>query len=42
MNNFEKVKEFMQTFGQEIKIYPTFPDDKIFYLRILIEECLVN
>ncbi len=39
MNNFEKVKKFMQTFGQEIKINPTFPDDKIANLRLkLIEE----
>ena len=39
MTNFESVKKFMQTFGQEIKINPTFPDDKIANLRLkLIEE----
>ena len=39
MTNFEKVKKFMQTFGQEIKKKPKFPSDKIVKLRInLIEE----
>tara|TARA_B100000963_G_C22617599_1_gene668164 strand:- start:817 stop:1185 length:369 start_codon:yes stop_codon:yes gene_type:complete len=39
MNNFEKVKKFMQTFGQEIKIKPNFPEDRIANLRFkLIEE----
>jgi len=39
MTNFEKVKQFMSTFGQEVKNRPKFPDDKIVDLRIkLIEE----
>ena len=39
MNNFEKVKKFMQTFGQEVKSKPSFPSDKIVKLRYgLIEE----
>ena len=39
MTNFEKVKEFMLTFGQEIKEKPEFPNDSIVDLRIkLIEE----
>ena len=39
MTNFEKVKQFMSTFGQEVKNRPEFPDDKIVDLRIkLIEE----
>ena len=39
MNNFEKVKKFMQTFGQEVKSKPSFPNDKIIKLRYeLIEE----
>jgi len=39
MNNFEKVKKFMQTFDQDVKTKPSFPDDKIIDLRIaLIEE----
>ena len=39
MNNFEKVKKFMSTFGQEIKNKPEFPDEKITKLRCdLIEE----
>ena len=39
MTNFEKVKQFMSTFGQEVKDKPEFPDDKIVDLRIkLIEE----
>ena len=33
MNNFEKVKKFMQTFGQEVKTSPSFPSDKIIKLR---------
>jgi predicted HAD superfamily Cof-like phosphohydrolase len=33
MNNFEKVKKFMQTFGQEVKTNPSFPSDKIIKLR---------
>ena len=39
MSNFEKVKKFMQTFGQEVKTRASFPDDKIVNLRYsLIEE----
>ena len=39
MTNFEKVKKFMQTFGQEIKTKASFPNDKITKLRIdLIRE----
>ena len=39
MSNFEKVKKFMQTFGQDVKTKPSFPEDKIVNLRnSLIEE----
>ena len=39
MSNFEKVKKFMQTFGQDVKTKASFPDDKIVNLRnSLIEE----
>tara|TARA_B100000212_G_C27203820_1_gene459944 strand:- start:280 stop:651 length:372 start_codon:yes stop_codon:yes gene_type:complete len=39
MSNFTDVKKFMQTFGQEVKNRPTFPEEKIQNLRIkLIEE----
>ena len=39
MTNFEKVKKFMKTFGQEIKEKAEFPSDKITKLRVnLIEE----
>ena len=39
MSNFEKVKKFMQTFGQEIKTKASFPNDKITKLRLnLIRE----
>ena len=39
MNNFEKVKKFMETFGQEIREKATFPNDKITSLRYeLIKE----
>ena len=39
MTNFEKVKQFMSTFGQEVKDRAEFPDDRIVNLRIkLIEE----
>ena len=33
MTNFEKVKTFMQTFGQEVKTKPSFSTDKINDLR---------
>ena len=39
MTNFESVKKFMKTFGQEIKEKAGFPDDKITSLRYdLIKE----
>ena len=39
MTNFESVKKFMQTFGQEIKTKASFPNDKITKLRLsLIRE----
>ena len=39
MTNFEKVRLFMKTFGQEVKIKPSLSTDKINNLRIrLIEE----
>ena len=39
MTNFENVKKFMQTFGQEVRTNASFPNDKIIDLRIdLIKE----
>lgn len=39
MTNFDSVKKFMITFGQEIKKKPQFPSQKITSLRLeLIEE----
>ena len=39
MTNFESVKKFMQTFGQQVKDRAEFPSDKIVNLRIdLIKE----
>ena len=39
MTNFQKVKYFMQTFGQEVKSRPSFSSDKINNLRYnLIKE----
>ena len=39
MSNFESVKKFMETFGQEIKEKASFPSDKITSLRYdLIKE----
>ena len=39
MTNFECVKKFMQTFGQEVRTKASFPSDKIVSLRIdLINE----
>jgi len=39
MSNFERVKKFMKTFGQEIKEKAEFPDNKITTLRYdLIKE----
>jgi predicted HAD superfamily Cof-like phosphohydrolase len=33
MDNFEKVREFMETFGQEVLIIPQLPDKKVRELR---------
>ena len=33
MTNFESVRKFMETFGQEIKEKAGFPNDKIMFLR---------
>ena len=39
MTNFQKVKTFMQTFGQEVKLKPSFSTEKINQLRYnLIKE----
>ena len=39
MSNFDDVKTFMQTFGQEVKIKAEFPEEKIVNLRYhLIKE----
>ena len=39
MSNFNKVKNFMNTYGQEVKEKASFPENKIVQLRIdLIEE----
>ena len=39
MSNFNSVKNFMITFGQEVKNKAEFPDEKIIKLRVdLIEE----
>ena len=39
MTNFESVKKFMQTFGQEVRTKASFPNDKITKLRLnLIRE----
>ena len=39
MSNFNKVKTFMNTYGQEVKNTPEFPESKIVQLRIdLIQE----
>ena len=39
MSNFDDVKNFMQTFGQEVKIKAEFPKEKIVKLRYdLIKE----
>ena len=39
MTNFNKVGEFMKTFGQEVKNKPSFSTDKINQLRVsLIQE----
>ena len=40
MSNFEDVRKFMKTFGQEVKEKAEFPDDKIISLRydLIVEE----
>ena len=39
MSNFERVRKFMETFGQEVKKKAEFPNDKITALRYdLIKE----
>ena len=39
MTNFESVKKFMQTFGQEVRTKASFPNDKTISLRLdLIRE----
>ena len=39
MSNFNRVKKFMQTFGQDVKKKASFPDEKIVKLRFeLIKE----
>ncbi len=39
MSNFDDVKTFMKTYGQEVNTKPTFPDEKIVKLRYnLIKE----
>ena len=43
MSNFNKVKVFMETFGQEVKTKASFPDEKIQNLRYnLIKEELIE
>ena len=43
MTNFESVKKFMQTFGQEVSTKASFPNDKITSLRLsLIKEELLE
>ena len=40
MSNFNKVKTFMNTYGQEVKNTPEFPDSKIvlFWIDLIQEE----
>ena len=39
MSNFNKVKAFMNTYGQDVKEKASFPDDTVVQLRVdLIEE----
>ena len=43
MTNFESVKKFMHTFGQEVRTKAGFPNDKIIGLRLdLIREELLE
>ena len=34
MSNFDKVRDFMKTFGQEVKTEPELPDKETISLRI--------
>ena len=40
MTNFNSVKKFMQTFGQDVRSKAAFPDEKIVKLRydLILEE----
>ena len=43
MTNFENVKKFMKTFGQEVRTKASFPEEKIINLRFdLIKEELLE
>ena len=42
MSNFNKVKTFMNTYGQEVKEIATFPENKIVQLRIDLTEEELN
>ena len=43
MSNFDRVKKFMETFGQEVKAKAEFPNEKITSLRYeLIQEELLE
>ena len=43
MSNFDRVKKFMETFGQEVKVKAEFPNEKIASLRYeLIQEELLE
>ena len=44
MSNFESVKRFMETFGQEVKEKAEFPNEKITSLRydLISEEVTEN
>ena len=42
MTNFQKVKTFMQTFGQEVKLKPSFSTQKINDLRYNSKADYVN
>ena len=42
MSNFNKVKAFMNTYGQEVKEIATFPENKIVQLRIDLTEEELN
>tara|TARA_A100001011_G_scaffold385618_1_gene459939 strand:- start:671 stop:1042 length:372 start_codon:yes stop_codon:yes gene_type:complete len=43
MTNFERVRKFMKTFGQEVRTETSFPNEKIIKLRLdLIKEELTE